>query len=96
MMTIDNGRKSIAQLAASLSLQTHHIDSAHRSVASPVMLLANENDQSPYRSPPSLLDQHFSHNQHCFSSSTHIAIAVVVTMAMTIAIALFLHCHGST
>ena len=30
MMTIDNGRKSIAQLAASLSLQTHHIDSAHR------------------------------------------------------------------
>lgn len=30
MMTIDNGRKSIAQLAASLALQTHHIDSAHR------------------------------------------------------------------
>lgn len=29
-MTIDNGRKSIASLAASLSLYSHHIDSAHR------------------------------------------------------------------
>eukprot|EP00041_Stephanoeca_diplocostata_P025724 m.679073 g.679073 ORF g.679073 m.679073 type:complete len:529 (-) comp22810_c0_seq6:2435-4021(-) len=30
MMTIDNGRKAIASLAASLSLHAHHIDSAHR------------------------------------------------------------------
>lgn len=30
MITIDNGRKQIASLAASLSLHSHHIDSAHR------------------------------------------------------------------
>lgn len=30
MMTIDNGRKMIASLAAQLALYSHHIDSAHR------------------------------------------------------------------